>query len=409
MTRRIFPEGFLWGAATSSHQIEGGNDNNDWWRFEQAGRVVGGEVSGDAMDSYHRFAEDFDFAASMNHTATRLSLEWSRIEPREGEFDDAEVEHYAEVLRAARERGLRTFVTLDHFTVPIWFDDRGNWPRADAPEIFERYARYVAPRLGHLVDAWITLNEPMHYTNFAFYVGKWPPGKAGFWPARHAGMNQVRAHRRSYRALKELTPGVPAGLAVNSMQFKPCAPNWKDSYLGWWFSWFFNYWFLDKVRRDLDFIGVQYYMALSVTQLLSNAYGCEGEGPHTDMGWRISPSGFRDKVTETWRRYRLPIYITENGIADASDAMRPHYIRDHLAELHRSITEDGADVRGYFYWSLLDNFEWADGWRPKFGLAAVDRTTMERLPRPSSRYYAKVCADNGLDDDHALEEYRDPF
>jgi beta-glucosidase len=299
---------------------------------------------------------------------------------------------------------MKTFVTLDHFTVPQWFDDRGNWPRSDSPAVFERYVRYVAPKLGENADAWITLNEPMHYTNFAFYTGKWPPGTAAFWPARHAGMNQVRAHRRAYAALKELTPDIPTGIAVNSVMFKPCVPTWRDTYLGWWFSWFFNYWFLDKCHHHMDFIGVQYYMALSVPQLLASDFTCPHEGAHTDMGWRICPEGLRLKVAETWRRYRKPIYITENGIADASDELRPRYIRDHLTQLHMAITEDGADVRGYFYWSLLDNFEWADGWGPKFGLAAVDRTTMERLPRPSSRYYGTICAENGLDDEGAVEE-----
>ncbi len=405
MTHRTFPEGFLWGAATSSHQIEGGNTLNDWWRFEQDGYVIDGEVSGDAVDSYHRYPEDFDFAASMGHTMTRLSLEWSRIEPREGEFDHAAIEHYQDVLKAARERGLQTFVTLNHFTVPLWFADRGNWPQKDAPALFERYARYVAPKLGPLVDAWITLNEPMHHVNFSFYQGKWPPRESSFRIAHQAGMNMVRAHRRTYVALKELTPEIPVGVAVNSILFKACEPSWRDRYLYWWYSWFFNYWYLDKVRRYVDFIGTQYYMALSVAALTHGRFGCEHEGPHTDMGWRICPEGLRLKVTETWRRYRLPIYITENGIADAEDRQRAHYIRDHLTELHRSIAEDGADVRGYFYWSLLDNFEWADGWRPKFGLAAVDRTTMERRPRESSRYYARIVAQNGLEDDEPLGEY----
>ncbi len=405
MTRRIFPDGFLWGSATSSHQIEGGNDRNDWWRFEQDGYVLNGEVSGDAVDSYHRYPEDFDFAASMGNNATRMSIEWSRIEPAQGEFDHQAIEHYKKVLEAARERGMTTFVTLNHFTVPLWFADRGNWPAKGSPEIFERYARYVAPKLGPLVDAWITLNEPMHHANFAFYQGKWPPRESSYRTAHRAATNMARAHRRAYRALKEMTPEIPVGVAVNAVNFKECEPSRRHRYTSWWYSWVFNYWFLDKVRRSMDFIGTQYYMALSVDALTHGRFGCEHEGPHSDMGWRICPEGLRAKVTETWRRYHLPIYITENGIADAADAQRAHYIRDHLAELHRSIDEDGADVRGYFYWSLLDNFEWADGWEPKFGLAEVDRTTMEREPRPSSRYYAQVCRENGLEDDDELREF----
>jgi beta-glucosidase len=397
MTFREFPKGFLWGSATSSHQVEGGNTNNDWWRFEQEGHVVDREVSGDAVDSYERYTDDFDLARSMNHSVHRLSLEWSRIEPSEGVFDDAAVQHYVQVLKAARERGMQTFVTLNHFTVPQWFDDRGNWPRMDSPAIFGRYAEHVGARLAPLVDAWITINEPMHYTNYAFYQAKWPPRTAKFWPTRRAGVHLVRAHRAAYAALKKADRDIPVGVAVNAIHIKPCVPSWLDSF-GWFWDWFMNYWFLDKTKATLDFIGTQYYMALSVPQLLKDDYGCGDEGQHTDMGWRICADGFRAQVTTTWKRYGLPIYITENGIADASDELRPAYIRDHLVALHDSIVVDGADVRGYFYWSLLDNFEWAAGWYPKFGLIAVDRTTMERIPRPSSRYYADICARNGLDD-----------
>lgn len=397
MTFRSFPQGFLWGSATSSHQVEGGNTNNDWWRFEQQGRVKGREVSGDAVDSYHRYEEDLDLAAGMNHTVHRLSLEWSRIEPSEGVFDQAEIAHYAEVLRAARARGMKTFVTLNHFTVPLWFDDRGNWPRMDSPKLFERFTRAVAEPLAPYVDAWMTINEPMHYVNFGFFSGRWPPARRHYVPARRAGLHLARAHRLSYRALKAVAPDTPVGVAVNAIHIKSCIPSGLDRW-GWFYDWLMNWWFLDKTRRDLDFIGTQYYMALSVPQLVRNDFGCEHEGPHTDMGWRICPDGFRAQVTATWKRYGLPIYITENGIADASDELRPTYIRDHLAALHDAIVQDGADVRGYFYWSLLDNFEWADGWYPKFGLIAVDRTTMQRLPRPSAAYYARICADNGVDD-----------
>jgi beta-glucosidase len=397
MTFLEFPEGFGWGSATSSHQVEGGNTNNDWWRFEQEGHVVDREVSGDAVDSYRRYTDDLDHARAMNHSMHRLSLEWSRIEPSEGVFDDAEVEHYIEVLKAVRARGMKTFVTLNHFTVPLWFDDRGNWPKSDSPAIFARFAEHVGARLAPYVDAWITINEPMHYVNYAFYQGKWPPRGNRYLPARLAGVHLVRAHRLACAALKKAAPEIPVGVAVNAIHIKPCDPSWLDS-LGWFFDWFMNYWFLDRVRGTLDFIGTQYYMALSAPQLLTDHYGCADEGPHTDMGWRICPDGFRSQVTTTWKRYGLPIYITENGIADASDELRPTYIRDHLVQLHRAIVEDGADVRGYFYWSLLDNFEWAEGWYPKFGLIAVDRTTMERIPRPSSHYYADICARNGLDD-----------
>ena len=399
MTFRRFPEGFLWGAATSAYQVEGGITGNDWYRFEEAGKVAGGERAGLGDDHYHRYAEDFDLARGLNNTAHRLSLEWSRIEPSDGVFDDAELAHYREVLEAIRARGMQVFLTINHWTVPGWVADMGSWDDRRTVDRFVRFAVRCGEELGDLVDAWITINEPIHQVNYGYFVGRWPPEKASFREAHTAGVNLYRAHNRAYTELKRLTPDVPVGVAVNSIHFKPCVEvTWRDRLYGPFLNWFVNYWFLDKVRDHMDFVGVQYYMALSVPQFLGADYSCHSEGPHTDMGWRICPQGMRQVVRDTWRRYGRPIYVTENGIADASDDLRPAYLRSHLVELHKAMTEDGADVRGYFHWSLLDNFEWSDGWAPKFGLFAVDRETFARTGRPSAAIYAGICADNGLPD-----------
>ena len=399
MTFRRFPDGFLWGASTSAYQVEGGITGNDWYRFELAGKVIDGQRAGLADDSYHRFSEDFDLAASLSNSAHRLSLEWSRIEPSQGHYDYAQIAHYREVLQAIRDRGMRVYLTINHWTIPVWLADMGSWENPEAIACFERFATRCGEAFGDLVDAWITINEPIHQVNLGYFQGQWPPEKASFWIARRAGINLFKAHNRAYRVLKRLTPDTPVGVAVNSVHFKPCAKTtWRDVLYGPFLDWFVNYWFLDRVRDSMDFVGVQYYMALSVPQFLDGVYACHHEGAHTDMGWRICPTGMRQVVRDTWRRYGKPIYVTENGIADATDELRPAYLRSHLTELHKAMTEDGADVRGYFYWSLLDNFEWSDGWAPKFGLYSVDRETFVRTPRGSAALYASICAANGVDD-----------
>ena len=402
MTLRRFPDGFLWGAATSSHQVEGGNAGNDWSCFEREGRVARGEVSGEAVDSYHRYEEDFDLAAGMHHSAHRLSLEWSRIEPAAGHFDDAAIEHYVRVLQTLRARGMKCFLTVNHFTLPAWFADAGGWAAPASRGLFARYVSRVAPPLAGLVDAWITVNEPVHLAATGYLRGLWPPRRRGPAAGHAAAVNLAAAHREAYRVLKAVTPETPVGPAVNAYVVHPCegGATWEDAVLSGPARWLLNDWWLDMVRDRADFIGAQYYMAVAARSLLHARYTerCESEA-HSDMGWRIYPEGMREYVARTWRRYRLPIYVTENGIADADDDQRPAFIRDHLASLHRAMVEDGADVRGYLHWSLLDNFEWADGWAPKFGLIEVDRTTMARTPRPSAAYYATICRDNAVDDE----------
>ena len=402
---RTFPEDFLWGAATSAYQVEGGITNNDWYRFEMAGKVVDGEVCGACDDSYHRYEEDLDLARALDNNAHRLSLEWSRIEPSEGEFDEAEIAHYRDVLQAVRDRGMKVFLTINHWTLPLWIADRGSWDDAGIVDAFVAFATKCGEAFGDLVDTWITVNEPIHLINLGYYVGRWPPEQASFFVAYNAGQRMIQAHNRTYDALKRITPDTPVGVAVNSIHFKPCKNTTvRDRLYQPFFDWFVNFYFLDKVRDHIDFIGVQYYMAMSAAQFMKGVYACHHEGVHTDMGWRICPQGIRQVVRDTYRRYRKPIYVTENGIADAADRLRPAYLRSHLVELHKAMTEDGADVRGYFHWSLLDNFEWSDGWAPKFGLYAVDRETFKRTARPSAAVYARICADNGLPDMRISDE-----
>jgi beta-glucosidase len=362
-----FPEGFLWGAATSAHQVEGNNTNSDWWRAEQRGRVP--YKSGRACDSYHRYEEDFDLAKSMHNNTHRFSLEWSRIEPEEGEFKKEEVEHYRAVIRAVKERGMEPFVTLHHFTNPVWFTDKGGWADKKAPEYFERYAHYVAQHLGGEARFWITINEPHIVLSAGYLSGRWPPFQPrnllGYW----RGLNHmVEAHKRAYRALHR--EGVE--IVRISIYHK-------------------NIWFLRKIKHHQDFIGLNYYNHFKIS-LVRGLYQDGKE--YNDFGWEIYPRGLYH-VLKGLQDFNKPIYVTENGISDTDDDQRPQFIKNHAQFMHHAIQE-GMDVRGYFYWSLLDNFEWSAGFTQRFGLVEVDFSTQKRTPRKSATIYSNFCERNAV-------------
>jgi beta-glucosidase len=400
MTFLRFPDGFLWGSGTSAHQVEGGNRNNDWWAFEQQRTIANREVSGDAADHYHRYPRDFALAAELKQNAHKLSVEWSRIEPEPGVYDEAALAHYVEVVKTMRASGLAPFVTLHHFTSPLWLGAAGWWEHPGTAERFGAFARVVAERLAPHVEAWITVNEPMAVAVFGYQVGRWPPGRRSFLAALRVTRNLMRAHQCAYDAVKSVDPDAPVGVAVNATAVElSSVPAFWERLLVTPFDWVSNWWYLDRVREKLDFIGLQYYSRATLRTL---AFGDPTAGPGgpdlpvSDMGWAIYPQGLRRHVHTTWRRYGLPIYVTENGLADREDVYRKSFIHDHLQALHAAM-EDGADVRGYFHWSLIDNFEWRDGFDPRFGLVAIDYATQERRVRESARYYATVCGANGLE------------
>jgi beta-glucosidase len=389
-----FPQGFLWGASTSAHQIEGGNVHSDWWAWEQAGRVA--EKSGAACDSYHRWREDLDLAESLGLSVFRISIEWARVEPERDRFDEEAIAHYAEVLASIHERGMQSMVVLWHFTNPAWLGGRGApWQNESCAEAFEAYVRRIVPALAPHVDWWATMNETNTYVEHSWRVGQWPPGHkndvVGAFRAYHF---LAQGHRRAAGAIRELVgPSARVGL-THVMPWAhpvPGAP-FADVHSRY-YHWAVAHHFLDKVADTLDWLGVQYYFDTPMTAFTHA--DAHGSPPTTDMGWRIFPEGMYRVVMEAWERYHVPILVTENGLADADDAQRGRFILDHLAWLHRAIGE-GADVRGYLHWSLIDNFEWAFGFAPRFGLAEVDYETFARAPRPSSQLYARIARENRI-------------
>jgi len=416
-----FPSGFRWGTATSAHQVEGNNVQNDWWAWEQEpGRIRNGDRSGRACAWWENAEHDFDRAAQLHQNAHRLSVEWSRIEPRQGEWDQAALERYRQMLRALCERGIEPMVTLHHFTHPLWFAGQGGWERDDAVDLFGRYVTQVCSALGEFTSLWCTINEPVGWVFSAYLAGRWPPGhhRAVFRAVRVA-TQLARAHAAAYRILHGLQPQAQVGVANYFRLFDPADPASRlDRFVAAQQDRFVNRAFLDAVTEGrvrafpwiaeipeaaatLDFLGVNYYTRDMVAFDLQRPGALFGRnflrpgGPQSDGGYgEIYPEGMY-RVLRLAQRYGKPIYITENGLPDGDDDLRSEFILAHLREAARAM-RDGADVRGYYHWSLIDNFEWAEGWSMRFGLIAVDPVTQVRTLRPSARVYADICRLNAL-------------
>lgn len=365
-----FPRGFLWGSATSAYQVEGGNKNSDWehWRV-RAGR---------ACDHYNRFEEDFEIAKSLNQNAHRFSIEWARIEPEKGKFEEKEVEHYREVLGALRRRKIKPLVTLHHFTNPLWLAQRGGWENPDTVGHFESYVRFIVTQLSDLCDFWLTINEPAVHIQKGYWEGGGPPGERSLIKSYRVARNMLRGHREAYRIIHRIQPQAQVSMAYVLGYLRSPVPVGFDPIR------ILEQFFISQAKVQ-DFVGVNYYRAV----------GRVNDLPKSDMGWAIYPQGLYANLMDVKKRFNLPIYITENGIADADDDQRANYITDHLVAVKRAL-EEGADIRGYFYWSLLDNFEWEDGYDPRFGLVEVDYQTMKRTVRPSARVYARIAKANSL-------------
>jgi beta-glucosidase len=400
-----FPPSFLWGASTASHQVEGGNRWNDWWPLETSGRLP--HRSGDACKQYELFESDFDLAQSWNHNAHRLSIEWSRIEPREGEWDEAAVAHYSRVFGALLERGIEPVVTLHHFTNPAWFAAAGGWTDRRSVARFAKYAAFIAERFSGQVRFWVTINEPTVYTKHAYVIGDWPPCIRGaYLKSAVALVNLYRAHCAAYEALHRARSDAVVGFAHSAPYVVACNPRraldrfaarMRDFVLNE--SQFVLLRVLGGARND--FIGLNYYARQVVRWQFggrASLFGTECREDHhgeprrfSALGWEVHAGSLRQVLMKFSGR-GVPLMITENGIATGDEEERSEYLRSHLAALAEAVGA-GVNVVGYFYWSLIDNFEWAEGFGPRFGLAAVDFSTQARSPRPAAALLAAFCAE----------------
>lgn len=402
MNPKTFPADFYFGAATASYQVEGGIENTDWAQAAHDGRVP---PCGVACDHYNRYEADFDLAVELGHTAHRFSVEWARIEPEEGKFDASAIAHYRQVLEALRARKLRPFLTLWHFTLPLWFSQSGGFERKDAPEIFARYCAFVAKELGDLCEHMSTMNEPNVFASNGWLRGSWPPfkrfsltdmvsitnsnrqyealaarsPKALFLYFR-VMRNLASAHNAAYRAIKQVAPKVQVSIVHHVIVFA-ATNNLFYKIKATLANYFWTHRFAERVAPYCDEIGLNYYF---YTQ-----FGDKRVWRKTDMDWNFAPEYLYDALMML-KRYHKPVFVSEAGLADAQDSGRAEYIKKQVAATWRAI-QDGVDVRGHIYWSLLDNYEWALGFEKRFGLIAVDYATQERTIRPSAWVYKEIC------------------
>ncbi len=380
---RRFPAGFLFGSSTAAHQVEGGNTNNDWWAWEHTEGSTASEPSGAAIDQWNRYPEDFALLAGLGQNAHRLSLEWSRIEPAPGEFSGAAIAHYRGVLESLAENGLTAFVTLHHFTNPLWFAERGGWLADDAVERFTRYCERVSRELGELMPWTCTINEPQIVALFGYLTGYHPPGLQDAEAWQRVTRTLIEAHR----AVVDLFPRAGLCLQMPDLQGDEELRSMAQREM------------IDVYLDDLPgaFAGVQYYTRMVLDP---GAPGLVADPPEdvrtTQMGWEIHPEGLL-KALRSAARAGLPLVVTENGIATSDDSERIDYLESHLASVLEALSE-GIDVRGYMYWSSFDNFEWAEGYRPRFGLIGIDRANdLRREVRPSARAFGRVARTGRLE------------
>jgi len=397
-----FPKDFLWGASTSGHQIEGNNTNSDWWAFEHSqrreqdllnrGKKLEDYQSGIACDSYNRYDEDFALAQHLNQNATRIGIEWARIEPQEGVFSEKELNHYEKVLQSAKAHGLTTFVTLHHYANPLWFSRKGAFLNKRSGELFTRYVSVVADRLNQYTDFWLTINEPEVYATHSYLLGRYPPGRRSVWQTLKVVNHLIAAHNGAAKILKFKT-GKPVSMAY---QLSDLEPSGHLSYVSHFLAEYLaNEYILNRTVGTCDFIGVNYYVHHHVG-IFGIRKHSQSKHEQNDLGWGIHPEGL-GRLLVKLKKYNKPIYITENGVADAKDAFREKFIKDHLFYVHAAI-QQGANVKGYLYWSLIDNFEWLHGFWPRFGLIEIDREDLlRRKVRFSATKYAEICKQNYLE------------
>ncbi len=399
-----FPEGFLWGTATAAYQVEGNNEHTDWWQWEKDNPTRVREPSGLAVDHYHRYEADLDMAATLGTKLYRFSIEWARVVPHENAIDRHELEHYGNMLRACRARGLKTMVTLHHFTIPEWLKEKGGWEWSGAASAFRDFARLVATEYLDLVDYWITINEPMVIVSQGYVTAVWAPAKRNYFSAYVVYRHLVSAHKQAYRAIHEVAEkqkkNVLVGAANNLISLSAYNRHrFADRWYVWLMDRIWNHAFIDATKGCHDYLGVNYYFHQRIDPGKKRIMGVivdirEEQRDMSDIGWEVFPAGLFDALLDI-SNYKLPIIITENGIATKNDDRRARYIVSYIKELYHTIAA-GIDVRGYCYWSLLDNFEWEKGFGASFGLIEVKQPTLERSFKPSAKIYGMIAKENGI-------------
>ncbi|HZR39430.1 MAG TPA: family 1 glycosylhydrolase [Ktedonobacteraceae bacterium] len=423
-----FPQGFLWGTASAAYQCEGGNTNNQWYRWEQQGHILSGDQCGEAANWWHIAEQDFERAEQMENNALRLSLEWSRIEPSEGQWDSAAIDRYRAMLLDLHRRRMTPVVTLHHFTEPLWFADLGSFASEANIRFFTRYVSHVVEALGDLCQFWVTINEPNVYAVEGYNLGSYPPGEHDLQRALIVLRNLIQAHVAAFYTIRDLQPQALIGYCLNYRLFDPANPfslldrgvaSLQENLFNWaplraaetgHFTFPINALLapISRASGARDYHGINYYtrdMVRFDSSVPDEVFGRRFVRPDAirndpgldyDFG-EIYPEGIYRVLKAVYQRTRgnKPLYITENGFSDTLDNRRPRAILEHLAMIHRAMRE-GIPVRGYFHWTLVDNFEWNHGWAVRFGLIELDPQTQERIPRRSASMFGEICRANAI-------------
>jgi beta-glucosidase len=404
-----FPKNFLWGASTASHQVEGGT-HNQWsvWELQNAqekaksahadlGWLPNWEdikseaenpdnyISGKGVEHFKRYKEDIKLVKELSLNSFRFGIEWARLQPEEGKWDEQAVEHYKNYIKELKAQNIEPMLNLWHWTVPVWFADKGGFEKKQNLKFWDEFVQKVAEEFAPLVRNIITLNEPNVYASHSYVMGWWPPNQKSWLNGSFVIWHLVLAHRRAYKILKTKKPTLNIGIAQQLANIQAKRPHHVvDQIMTKWMRFFWNWWFYNRIRKTQDFIGFNYYF----TDYYRVVHRDNPEVPTNDLGWYMEPEGLYPLLLRVWARYRKPIIITENGVADAHDQYRQWWLGESIVAMERALSE-GVRLVGYYHWSLLDNFEWAYGWWPKFGLVEVDRKTMKRTIRPSAKWFAK--------------------
>ncbi len=403
-----FPAGFLWGVSTSAYQTEGGIEC-DWSRWEKSEKRIKqlkaenknpeNYICGLACDSYNRVEEDMNLVEQLNCKTYRFTVEWARVEPENGKINMSAIKHYMDLIAELKKKNIEPFLTLNHYTLPVWISDMGGWENKQTIKYYLKFVGTIIKAIGRDVKYWITFNEPQMQIGYGYVSGEFPPNVKNLWRANKALKNLMQAHKQAYNFIHEkLGAGAQASMSHNLIYYAPYKNNLLNNLAVKLLKYISNRRFIKMAAGYQDFIGLQYYHCYKIKLKLGGRFliaDFVNESQElTDMGWEIYPQGVYYLLMEL-KKYGKPIFITENGIADANDNRREKFIIDHLKYIHKAIGE-GADVRGYLHWSLLDNFEWAHGWDPKFGLYSVDRASFRREARPSAAAYAEICKNNEI-------------
>lgn len=412
----------MWGTSTSAHNVEGNNKNNQWWKWEKETDL---EKSGIACDHYNRYREDIDLMAELGYNAHRFSIEWSRIEPRKGQFDEKEIEHYKDVVNYMKEKGIEPVPMLHHYTNPLWFMNEGGWIKEKNIEYFIEFVRKIADEFEF--DYWLTIDEPMVYAFSSCLNDKAPPAYLinNGWPQRERSFktvfkvvsNLLQAHAKSYQTIHDHSRGkVSLAKAMNILE--PASDSPLDKWSTEIRDYIENGVWLQSLKEGrpvpplsgeefgniLDFFGLNYffrnecyfeessptppwyYFQARVKKQCERRY----------MGWLVYPEGIYKVLRRVHKMFGLPIMIASNGIGTEDDLQRRRFLVNHLGQIKRAM-DDGANVIGYMHWSFMDNFEWFMGFEPKFGLVEVNYSTLERIPRNSAHMYGEIAKKNGID------------